>query len=162
MVEPTEKSGKKKSKNKTGDEGEKFVHDKLIEMGYLSETHPRTFRLIYINGKRIQVSQDNDYYRLFDEKSESRKWMIYSQVKIEDSKANTSAAQKEIDKSYPYEFPYQRILTWQLWKEKEGRKTEMKFRIQERKGFTEKFWKRTDAKKGNWVDIDIKDLEIGE
>ena len=140
-----------------GDEAEQFVAEKMREKYPLVEVHPRTFRLLYINGRQIQVSKDNDYHNLFDTKAEGHDGMIYAQVKVEDEKANVSNAQKDIDRDYPYEFPYQKIQTWQVWKEwvkKPRRHKEFRFRIQERQGFTDKFWGKSEIRKGNWVDVE--------
>ena len=140
-----------------GDEAEQFVAEKMREKYPLVEVHPRTFRLLYINGRQIQVSKDNDYHNLFDTKAEGHDGMIYAQVKVEDEKANVSNAQKLIDRDYPYEFPYQRIQTWQVWKEwvKEPRRhKEFRFRIQERQGVTHKFWGKSGIRKGKWVDVE--------
>ena len=146
------------SKKKIGDEAEQFVAEVLREHNYLTEVHPRTFRIIYLHGKPIQVSQDNDYHNLFDVKAEKWDHMIYAQVKFEIDKANVSTAQKKIDKDYTYEFSYQRIQTWQVWKEwvkEPHRHKEYRFRIQERQGFTDTFWKGTYIVKGNWVDVEL-------
>jgi hypothetical protein len=152
-----------KTKKRKGDEAEKFVADVLKERGYLVEIHPRTFRIIYIHGKPIQVSKDNDYYNLFDVKAEASGHMLYAQVKFENEKANVSTAQKDIDRDFPYEFGYQKIQTWQVWDEwikpEKGRKhKEFRYRIQERRGFTDKFWRNTERKKGNWITVDISSL----
>lgn len=144
-----------------GNAGEKFVAEKLKELGFLTETHPRTFRIIHVNGRQIQVSQDNDYYNLFDVKAEKQEYMIYAQVKVEKEKIHTSTAQKDIDRLFPYEFAYQSIQTWQLWKEwvpKPRRHTEFFFRIQERRGFTDRFWGKTEIRKGNWVEINLEEF----
>ena len=86
--------------------------------------------------------------------------MIYIQVKVEEEKNNVSKAQKDIDTYYPYEFPYQRIQTWQVWKEwvkpeKGRRRKEYRYRIQERKDFSDSCWKGTEIRKGNWVDVEL-------
>ena len=147
------------TKKQKGDEAEQFVAEKMKEKYPLVEVHPRTFRLIYINGKQIQVSKDNDYHNLFDTKAEGPEGMIYAQVKFEDDeeKHHLSEAQRDIDTYYPYEFPYQKIQTWQVWKEwvkKPRRHKEFRFRIQERQGFTDKFWGKSEIRKGNWVDVE--------
>ena len=152
---------------KKGDEAEQFVALKMKEKYPLVEVHPRTFRIIYIKGRQIQVSRDNDYHNLFDNKAEGPQGMLYAQVKVEDEKANVSKAQKDIDRDYPYEFPYQKIQTWQVWKEwvkEPHRHKEFRFRIQERQGFTDKFWGqaftddefwgKSGIRKGNWVDVE--------
>ena len=153
---------------KTGNEGEKFVADFLENLGFLVEIHPRSSRMIFANGHRIYVSQDNDYHNLFDVKAERSDYMIYAQVKVQttDKKEHMSTAQKDIDHDYPYQFPYQRIQTWQLWKEwvkPEGKRKhkEFMFRIQERKGFTgNKTWKKNADvfPKGNWTEINHSGL----
>lgn len=152
-----------KSKKSTGDEGEKFVFNTFVSLDFLTELHPRTFRLLFVDGKRIQVSQDNDYHHLFDIKAERLDFMVYAQVKFETVKMNTTTAQKLIDRDYPYEFPYQRIQTWQVWKEwvsTPRRHKEFKFKIWERRGFLNTFWSRTNIKKGNWVEIEVDELRI--
>jgi uncharacterized protein (DUF2235 family) len=96
--------------------------------------------------------------------------MIYAQVKIDKhgNKHNVSTAQKDIDHDYPHQFPYQRIQTWQLWKEwvkpEKGRKhKEFRFRIQERKGFTDRMWKKNADvfSKGTWTEINHSGLVYG-
>ena len=155
------------SNRKAGDEAEKFVaFDVLLPLKFLVEIHPRTFRLIHFaRNKTIQISQDNDYYNLFDIKAERHDFMIYVQVKYEERKNHASEAQKSIDVAYPYEFPYQRLQTWQVWKEwvkpeKGRRHKEYRYRIQERRGFTKKTWKDEGVlyPKGNWVDVQIAEL----
>ena len=150
----------KSNSRKTGDDAEKFVAEVMKASGFVAEIHPRTFRIIYIHGKPIQVSKDNDYHNLFDVKAEGPEYMIYIQVKVEEEKSNVSTAQKDIDTYYPYEFPYQRIQTWQIWKEwvkpeKGRRRKEYRYRIQERKGFSDSCWKGTEIGKGNWVDVEL-------
>ena len=154
----------KSSSRKTGDDAEKFVAEIMKTSGFVVEIHPRTFRIIYIHGKPIQVSRDNDYHNLFDVKAEGPEYMIYIQVKVEEEKSNVSTAQKDIDTYYPYKFPYQRIQTWQVWKEwvkpeKGRRRKEYRYRIQERKGFGT-FWKGTEIRKGNWVDVGLDDISV--
>ena len=152
-----------KTRKKKGDGAEKFVAELMRKYRFITEIHPRTFRLIFINGKRIQISQDNDYHNLFDEKAEGELFMIYAQVKYELIRHNIIMAQRDIDTYYPYEFPYQKIQTWQVWEEwvkpeKGRRHKEFRFEIQERRGFTDKFWKNTETKKGNWITVDISSL----
>ena len=159
----------------TGNEGEKYVANYLSSLGYITEIHPRTSRPVlnkngdpvYVNGRPLRISSDNDYHNVFDVKAERIDGMLYVQSKVDktDKKTNMSTAQKDIDHDYPYEFPYQRLQTWQLWKEwvkpEKGRKhKEFKFRIQERQGFTNKKWKKDGETfpKGNWVEIDPSDL----
>lgn len=148
------------NKKQIGDDTEKFVANKFISYTFLTEIHPRTHKMIFTKGKKIYVSQDNDYHNLFDIKAERYDFMIYSQVKYEIDKGNTSHAQKDIDTYYPYEFPYQKIQTWQVWKDwiKEPRRQRHKeyfYRVQERMGFLDTFWSNTDIKKGNWIEIDF-------
>ena len=154
---------KKTNKKKTGDMAEKFVSEILIEYLFLTEIHPRTFRLIHIKGRTIQVAQDNDYHNLYDIKAEGPLFMIYAQVKFEEVKRNITTAQKNIDKLYPYEFPYQKIQTWQVWDEwvkpQKGRMYKIKkYEIQERHGFTSKFWRNTDIRRGRWEVISIDQI----
>ena len=147
------------TKKQKGDEAEQFVAMKMKEKYPLVEVHPRTFRLLYINGRQIQVSKDNDYHNLFDTKAEGPEGMIYAQVKFEEDeeKHHLSDAQRNIDRDYPYEFPYQKIQTWQVWKEwvrEPRRHKELRFRIQERQGFTDNFWGKSEIRKGKWVDVE--------
>ena len=157
----------KKNSKKIGDEGEKFVAEYLRNKGFLTEIHPRTFRLLHLpGGKVIQISKDNDFYNLFDIKAECDGYMLYIQVKVEKSKANTSSAQKNIDVYFPYEFPYQRIQTWMLWKEwintdeNKRKHKEYKYIIQERRGFSNSLWtyEGNKYKKGNWVLVNANDI----
>ena len=80
---------------KKGDEAEKFVATTMREKYPLVEIHPRTYKPIYVHGKRIMISNDNDYHNLFDDKAEGTQGMIYAQVKVEDEKAHISKAQKK-------------------------------------------------------------------
>ena len=158
-----------KTSKQTGNEGEKFVATYLQNLNFITEIHPRTSRPVlnkegkpvYVNGRPLRISSDNDYHNNFDVKAERTDFMIYVQAKADKSskKSNASTAQKDIDHDYPHQFPYQRIQTWQLWKEwvaKPHRHKEFRFRIQERQGFTNKMWKKDGEifPKGNWVDID--------
>lgn len=143
-----------------GNEGEKFVFNYLVQLGYVVEIHPRTSRPVFLHGKTIYVSSDNDYHNNFDVKAERADGMIYAQVKVEAKKSNISTAQKNIDHDYPYQFPYQRIQTWQLWKEWEKnekgyRHKVFKVRIQERHGFSGSMWKINGESfpKGIWTEI---------
>ena len=153
-----------------GNEGEKFVAGFLVNLGFLVEIHPRSSRPVFVAGKRIYVSSDNDYHNLFDVKAERSDCMIYAQVKFDSQgdKHNISTAQKDIDRDYPHQFSYQRIQTWQLWKEwikpDRGRRyKEFRFRIEERRRFTDRTWKK-DADifpKGNWTEIHHSELVYG-
>jgi len=162
------------STRKKGDEGEKFVADYLSQLGFITEIHPRTSRPvigkngkpIYHNGIPLRISSDNDYFNVFDLYGLRNDYMIFVQVKVrtDGTKDNMSSAQKKIDLLYSYEFPYQKIQVWQLWKEwsQEGRKhKEFKIRIQERRGFSDKFWiaDGVKIKKGIWIDIDPIELK---
>ena len=158
-----------------GNEGEKFVADYLSSLKYIVEIHPRTSRPVvkkdgspvFVNGRPLRISADNDYHNNFDLKAERIDGMIYVQSKVEPAKNNVSQAQKNIDHDYPHQFPYQRIQTWQLWKEwvkpeKGRRQKEFRFRIQERHGFGSKTWKMDGETfpKGNWVEIDPSGLVL--
>ena len=143
------------STRKVGDDGEQFVADLFRKNGFIVEVHPRTFRTLYLHGKKMQISKDNDYHNVFDVKAERSDCMVYAQVKVEEKKSNTSLAQKHIDVYFPYEFPYQKIQTWMLWKEwvaEPRRHKEFRYIIQERQGFTDKTWtyEGNPYKKGNW------------
>ena len=110
------------NKKAIGDTTEHFVADYLTSLGYKCEIHPRTFKTIHLkNGKTIVVSSDNDYHNAFDVKAEGQSYMIYAQVKFMPdgtvSSGHISDAKDKIDKNYPYDFPYQRIQVWQVWKE---------------------------------------------
>ena len=136
------KSTKKgKSKKQKGDDGEKFVASVLQIIHYVTEIHPRTYKSLFIKGKRILVSQDNDYHNSFDVKGERYDGMLYSQVKWYPSgtinSGNIADAKRTIDRNYPYYFPYQRIQIWMVWKEwvkngNERRHEEWFFRVWER------------------------------
>jgi len=157
----------KKSSRKIGDESEVFVADILKNIGYIVEIHPRTFRSIFIKGKQVYISKDNDYHNNFDIKAERIDFMIYAQVKFENAKNNTSKAQTSIDKEYPYEFPYQRIQTWRVWKEwvkKEGerRHKEFRFIIEERRGFETIEKGKKIIRKGIWIKIKLDELIINK
>lgn len=135
--------------------------DFLRKNGFVVEVHPRTFRTLYLHGKRMQVSKDNDYHTVFDVKAEKSEFMVYAQVKIDKygNKHNVSTAQKHIDIYFPHEFPYQRIQTWMLWKggvAEPRRHKEFQFIVQERHGFTDKTWQYEGKvyKKGRWETID--------
>lgn len=137
-----ETATKEKSNKQKGDEGEKFVESVLQVMEYITEIHPRTFRPVFLpGGKKIMVSQDNDYHKSFDVKAERSDGMIYAQAKWYPSgKINgghIADARDKIDKNYPYYFPYQRIQIWMVWKEwikraGERRHKEWFFRVWER------------------------------
>ena len=140
------------NKRELGDEGEHFVADYLSQRHYATEIHPRTFKVLHIKGKTIVVSQDNDYHNSFDVKAECPYHMIYAQVKMMPSgivsSGNISAAMKKIDRDYPYNFLYQRIQVWGVWKEwvpKPRRHKEFRFRVWERHMQADSFlWEEID------------------
>ena len=133
---------KKKSAKKKGDEGEMFVSSVLQVIRYITEIHPRTYRPVFLpNGKRIMVSQDNDFHNSFDVKGERVDGMLYAQVKWYKSGiidgGHIAAARRTINKNYPYFFPYQKIQIWMVWKEwvkrpGERRHKEFFFRVWQR------------------------------
>jgi len=160
---------KGKSARKKGDEGEHFVAEYLKSLGFLTEIHPRTMRMVRNkSGQSFYISIDNDFHNCFDVKGERSDCMIYAQVKVElaRGKANMSRAESHIDREYPHQFPYQRIQVWQVWKEwvhspGETRHKEFRFRVQERKGFHDsKKWQFEGVffKKGIWVDVSPEEL----
>jgi hypothetical protein len=113
---------KEQTKKQKGDLGEQFVSSTLEKIGYITETHPRTHRVIYLKGgKQVMISQDNDYHNSFDVKAEGQECMIYAQVKWFKSgtvnSGHISDARRKINKNYPYFFPYQRLQVWMVWKE---------------------------------------------
>ncbi len=133
---------KTKSNKQKGDEGEKFAYSVMTTIRYITEIHPRTFRPVYLpNGKKIMVSQDNDYHNSFDLKGERYDGMLYSQVKWMSSgetvRSDVKKARDKIDKNYPYYFPYQKIQVWMVWRDwvkngNERRHKEWFFRVWER------------------------------
>ena len=132
---------KGKSKKQKGDDGEKFTASVLQIMHYVTEIHPRTYKSLFIKGKRMLVSKDNDYHNSFDVKGERYDGMLYSQVKWMSSgetvRSDVKKARDKIDKNYPYYFPYQKIQVWMVWKEwvkngNERRHKEWFFRVWER------------------------------
>ena len=133
---------KEKSNKQKGDEGEIFVSSVLQVIRYITEIHPRTYRPVFLpNGKRIMVSQDNDFHNSFDIKGERADGMLYTQVKWYPTGAinggHIAQAKKNIDKNYPYFFPYQKIQIWMVWKEwikrpGERRHKEWNFRVWQR------------------------------
>ncbi len=138
---------KEQTKKQKGDLGEQFVSSTLEKIGYITETHPRTHRVIYLKGgKQVMISQDNDYHNSFDVKGEREDGMIYAQVKWFKSgtvnSGHISDARRKIDKNYPYFFPYQRLQVWMVWKEwastpGQRRHKEWKFRVWQRFGMIE-------------------------
>ena len=113
---------KQQTKKQKGDLGEQFVSGVLNQIGYISEIHPRTYRTVYLKGgKKMMVSQDNDYHNSFDVKGEREDGMVYAQVKWFKSgtvdSGHISDARRKINKNYPYFFPYQRLQVWMVWKE---------------------------------------------
>lgn len=159
----------KEKNKKKGDEGERFVHDVLTRMGYITEIHPRTFRLIHVNKtKTIQVSQDNDYHSCFDIKAERQDHMIYAQVKWYKTgkidNGDIAKAKEKIDKFYPYEFQYQKLQVWMVYKEwvmYEGKRRhkEFKFRVWERRGFEEVNRKGFNLFVGIWEEINFESIK---
>ncbi|KPV42711.1 hypothetical protein SE19_09165, partial [Acidiplasma aeolicum] len=128
------------NKKESGDEAEHFVADYLSDYRYKCEIHPRTYKILHLpDGRTIVVSRDNDYHNSFDVKAEGYFNMIYAQVKLMPgptvSSGHISDAMQKIDKNYPYNFPYQRIQVWMVWKEwvkQPRRHKEFKFRVWER------------------------------
>ena len=128
------------NKKAIGDAAEQFVADYLTSLGYKCEIHPRTYKVLHLKGgKSIVVSSDNDYHNAFDVKAEGESCMIYAQVKLMPDKTVSSGhipdAKVKINKNYPYDFAYQRIQVWQIWKEwvkTPHRHKEFRFRVWER------------------------------
>ena len=140
-IQATTGKPKPKSTNQKGDEAEKFAKEVLETIEYVTEIHPRTHKVIFVNGKRILISKDNDYHNSFDLKGEREDGMIYAQVKLYQSGKITGGriadARDKIDKNYPYYFPYQRIQVWMVWREwvkrpGERRHKEFFFRVWQR------------------------------
>ena len=138
------------NKKAIGDTAEKFVADYLSMFGYKCEIHPRTYKVLHLKGgKTIVVSTDNDYHNSFDVKARGPHDMIYAQVKFMPdgtvSSGHISDAKRNINKNYPYNFPYQRILVWMVWEEwvkEPHRHKEFKCRVWERHRNNETFiWK---------------------
>ena len=149
------------NKKALGDSGEQFVSDFLSHHKYNCEIHPRTYKILHLpNGKTIVVSSDNDYYNSFDVKAEGPYHMIYAQVKYMPSatisSGHISQAMKNIDRNYPYDFPYQKIQVWMVWKQwvKEPRRhKEFKFRVWER---------HLDNGSFIWEEINMNELILTE
>lgn len=154
---------REQTRKQKGDIGEQFVSSILESMGYVTEIHPRTFRQVYLKGgRKLMVSQDNDYHRSFDVKGERHDGMIYAQVKWSKSGAVSSGhisdARRKIDKHYPYLFPYQRLQVWMVWKEwvkKDGecRHKEWKFRVWQRSGMIERRIKGIHTFGWEWEEV---------
>ena len=149
------------NKREKGDSAEQFVADYLSSLGYKCEIHPRTYKVIHLKGgKSIVVSSDNDYHNSFDVKAEGPDYMIYAQVKFMPdgtvSSGHISNAKETIDKNYPYDFAYQRIQVWQVWKEwvkKPRRHKEFGFRVWER---------HLDNGSFIWEEINMNELILTE
>ena len=144
-----------------GDMAEHFVSDYFSAREYACEIHPRTYKVLHLPGnKTIVVSSDNDYHNSFDVKAEGPYHMIYAQVKYMPgatvSSGHISQAMKNIDKNYPYDFPYQKIQVWMVWKEwvKEPRRhKEFKFRVWER---------HLNNRSFIWEEISVNELILTE
>ncbi len=148
-----------------GNEGEKFVADYLSGLGFVVEIHPRTFRRIFVKGKELYISQDNDYHNCFDIKAEGVEQMIYAQVKWFPKHAidsgNVSKGRIKIDKAYPYTFPYIRVQVWMVWKEwvsHPRRHKEFRKRIWERHGYHEDIVRGIHVFRGTWEEITPPEL----
>ena len=158
------------NKKAIGDTAEKFVADYLSMFGYKCEIHPRTYKVLHLKGgKTIVVSTDNDYHNSFDVKAEGPNDMIYAQVKFMPdgtvSSGHISHAKRNIDKNYPYNFHYQRIQVWMVWKEwvKEPRRhREFKVRVWERTGYDEKVVSGIHKIVGRWEEINLNELILSE
>ena len=145
------------NKKAIGDAAEKFVADYLSNLGYKCEIHPRTHKVVHLpHNKTIVVSQDNDYHNSFDVKAEGPDCMIYAQVKFMPdgtvSSGHISHAKRNIDKNYPYNFTYQKIQVWMVWKEwvkKPHRHKEFRYRVWERHMVADSFvWEEI-----NWNEL---------
>ena len=155
------------NRKQKGDKAEHFVAEYLANLAFVVEIHPRTFRPVRIKGGRtVMVSKDNDYHNAFDIKAEGIGGMIYAQVKyMPDGTASSghiAGARRTIDCEYPYDFSYIRPQVWLVWetwvKPAKGRRhKEIRFRVQERYGFSGTTWKQDGETfpKGNWVEIEM-------
>lgn len=157
------------NRKQKGNEGEQFVADYLRKLGFVVETHPRTFRRIFIKGRELYISQDNDYHNCFDVKAEGVESMIYAQVKYMPdrtaSSGHISSARSKIDRAYPYTFPYVRVQVWQVWKEwisKPNRHKEFYFRIWERHGYHEEMKGSIHVIRGTWDEITPSESITGD
>ena len=158
------------NKKAIGDTAEHFVADYLSRFGYKCEIHPRTHKVLHLKGgKTIVVSQDNDYHNAFDVKAEGPDCMIYAQVKFMPdgtvSSGHISHAKRNIDKNYPYNFTYQKIQVWMVWKEwvkEPHRHREFKVRVWERRGYDEKVVSGIHKIVGRWEEINLNELILSE
>lgn len=158
------------NKKAIGDTAEHFVADYLSHLGYKCEIHPRTYKVIHLKGgKNIVVSSDNDYHNSFDVKAEGPDCMIYAQVKFMPdgtvSSGHISDAKDTINRNYPYNFAYQRIQVWQVWKEwvkEPHRHREFKVRVWERRGYDEKVVSGIHKIVGRWEEINLNELILSE
>jgi hypothetical protein len=158
------------NKKAIGDAAEKFVADYLSNLGYKCEIHPRTHKVVHLpHNKTIVVSQDNDYHNSFDVKAEGPDCMIYAQVKFMPdgtvSSGHISHAKRNIDKNYPYNFTYQKIQVWMVWKEwvkEPHRHREFKVRVWERRGYDEKVVSGIHKIVGRWEEINLNELILSE
>ena len=149
------------NKKAIGDTAEKFVADYLSMFGYKCEIHPRTYKVLHLKGgKTIVVSTDNDYHNSFDVKAEGHEHMIYAQVKFMPdgtvSSGHISDARAKINRNYPYDFAYQRIQVWQIWKEwvkTPHRHKEFMYRVWER---------HTNDGSFIWKEINFNELILRE
>ena len=142
---------------KIGDEAEEFVARSLIEAGYVTEIHPRTFRIIHLkDGKTIQISQDNDYHGSFDVKAERADHMLYVQVKFLGDNTKTRDEKRKIDKLYPFLFDYQKIQIWYVrkeWVSEPRRHKEFRYKILERRDIAEEKKGSFHTFTWNWIEI---------
>ena len=95
--------------------------------------------------------------------------MIYAQVKFMPdgtvSSGHISHAKRNIDKNYPYNFTYQKIQVWQVWKEwvkEPHRHREFKVRVWERRGYDEKVVSGIHKILGRWEEINLNELILSE
>ncbi len=166
------------NRKKSGDEAEQFVSEYLSKKTCVTEIHPRTYRpligkdgkSIYHNGRPLFISKDNDYHNSFDIKAECPKYLLYVQSKFQGVETgaiqnnNIVGAMRNIDKNFPYNFPYIRIQIWLLWKEwvkheGERRHKEYKFRIWERTGFKAVMINGIHKFKGEWIEMSREDFD---
>jgi len=103
----------KKTTRQLGRQLERKVEKILSKSGFVTQIHPLTHRMIKIKGKTVYISEDNDFFNVFDGISVKETECIFWQS---GTLVNVSHKRKKIDDTNLF-FDWARILVFSWYKE---------------------------------------------